>query len=96
MTAFDSLIRDEINRLGDSLLSQVNDPAEKAKLVAMAFDAAMLPARLARGEDIGDLERGLKAEALNRTRKQIAMAEGLALQSWLSVVGRILVGALTA
>ncbi len=91
----ESILLDELHQLLAGARAQVSDPAEAAALVAMATDAAMIPLRAARGEDVTPLVAALRAEALNRALTHRTKAEVLARDAWMRTVTRLVGVALT-
>jgi translation initiation factor IF-2 len=91
----ESILQDELRALVGGLQSQVTDPAEMAAVVAMATDAALIPVRAARGEDVAPLVAALRAEALNRAMTHRVRAETLARDAWMRTVTRLVGAALT-
>ena len=55
----ESIVRDELHTLFAELESEINDPQLRAELMAMAEDAALLPIRIARGENVESLTAAL-------------------------------------
>lgn len=88
----ESILLDELHALLAGAGAQIGDPAEVAAVAAMAQDAAMIPLRIARGEDAAPLVAALKAEAMNRAMTHRVRAETLARDAWMRTVTR-LVGA---
>lgn len=92
----ESIVRDELHVLMGQLEQEVDNPIVRAQLMAMAEDAAMIPLRIARGEDVAALLLALKAEAQNRAllhRQRVAQA---VQDAWMRAVGRILAAVLAA
>jgi hypothetical protein len=85
----ESILLDELNALLAGAGAQIGDPAEREAVAAMARDAAMIPLRIARGEDVGPLVAALKAEALNRALSHRARAETLARDAWHRTIARL-------
>jgi hypothetical protein len=54
----ESIVKDELHALMASLQAEVSDPMVRANLLAMAEDTAMLPIRIARGEDVSGIVEG--------------------------------------
>lgn len=86
----ESIVADELHAAIASLKAQVKDPAEIAAIEQMAISASLLPIRIARGEDVGDLVRQLEAEAQNRPQFANLRAKHTVEQAWLNAVGRII------
>lgn len=91
----ESILRDELHALLAGAGAQIGDPAEIAAVAAMAQDAAMIPLRIARGEDVAPLVAALKAEAMNRAMTHRVRAETLARDAWVRTVTRMVGAALT-
>jgi hypothetical protein len=90
----ESILLDELHQVVGGLKSQISDPAEMAAVAAMAQDAAMIPMRAARGEDVTPLVAALRAEALNRAMTHRVRAETLARDAWMRTVSRMVGAAL--
>lgn len=89
------VISEELAKLVDGMRAQFTNPEERIAVAAMAADIAVLPVRMARGEDVAPLVAALKAEAANRALAHRVRAETLAQQTWLAVIARVLTAALT-
>lgn len=92
----ESIVRDELHVLLGQLEKEVDNPVTRAQLMAMAEDAAMIPVRIARGEDVAALVLALKSEAQNRAlthRQRVAKAIE---DAWIRAIGRILAAVLAA
>jgi len=89
-------VRDELAKLGATIIGDVSDPGQRLAVAQMAADLAMIPTRMARGEDVTSLLAALKAEGLNRDLALRTRAETAAQQAWINVIGRLLAGVLTA
>lgn len=85
----------ELQQLQQTFEAQVADPALRLAFAQMTADLALLPVRMARGEDVTELVAALKAEALNRALEQRVRAEAAAQQVWINVITRVLVGAIS-
>ena len=94
MTPLVDDLKAELERLRAQLVNEVADPAHRIAIAQMTTDLAMLPVRLARGEDVTALLASLKAEGLNRGLALVTRSQALVLQSWITVLSRILFGAL--
>ena len=86
----ESIVRDELHALLGTLQAEVEDPQVRADLLAMAEDAAMLPVRIARGEDVAPLLLALKAEASNRALTHRIRVQQAIREAWERAVLRIL------
>lgn len=95
MTPLETAVREELERLRSSIESGITDPAQKLAIAQMSADLAMIPARLARGENVDELVASLKAEALNRSLELRTRAEVAATRAWVNVVQRLVVGVVT-
>lgn len=85
----ESVLQDELQQLFRELRQQVQNPAEAAALQAMVADAALLPVRIARGEDVTALRAALAAEAQNRALAHREMAKAAVAEAWQRVVARL-------
>jgi hypothetical protein len=92
----ESIVKDELHALLASLKADVEDPILRANLLAMAEDAAMLPVRLARGEDVSRIYRSLSAEAQNRAMTHRIRVQEIVREAWEKAIKRILVVVLSA
>lgn len=92
----EDIVKEEIANLGKTLEAQVADPAERAAIIQMTNDLAMLPVKMAAGQDVTLILKSLQAEAALRG-SSFAMRSQLAVQNaWINIVSRILMGALVA
>jgi hypothetical protein len=87
-------VRDELNRLQETIAADVTDPAQLQAVLMMANDLAAIPFRLARGENVDSLLASLKAEGLNRALALRTRAATAVLDAWLAVLRRALFGSL--
>jgi hypothetical protein len=88
-------VRSELRNLQHTLVAEVSDPAERVAIAQMTADLALVPIRMARGEDVASILAALKAESLNRALALRTRAEAAAQQAWIAVVSRILMGAIS-
>ncbi len=86
----DQLIKDELSNLKSQLDAQISDPQEKIALMQMSNDLALLPIRMARGEDVTIAVNNLKAEMALRGVKHSLKAQTLVQQAWLNIVFKII------
>ena len=91
----ESVLLEELQRLAADLAKEVEDPRNRAALIAMAHDLTLLPLRKLRGEDTSSIEASLKAEALNRSLEIRTRAETLAQRAWISAISRFILGSIT-
>lgn len=91
----ETVLRDELKKLSTSILNNIQDPIHRQQAEAIAVDLAILPLRLARGEDIKPLLAAIKAEAANRTLEVRVEAETAAVRAWISLAQRVIIGAIT-
>lgn len=92
----ESIVRDELHVLLAELEREVAEPAVRADIMAMAEDAALIPVRIARGEDVGPLLKALKAEAQNRALSHRIRVQQAVQDAWIRAVARILTAVLAA
>lgn len=92
----DDIVKDEVGKMVIDLNHQISDPVQKAAIVAMTADLAMIPIRLARGEDVTNLLASLKAEAAIRGVTASLKAQATVQQAWMNIILRIVTTALTA
>lgn len=95
MTALEEIIRDELRKLQQEVAWNVGNPAEQLALAAMATDLALVPVRMARGEDVTAIVAALKAEGANRMLTHRIRVEAAAQRAWLNAIQRIVLGVLT-
>lgn len=82
-------LRAELALLGAHL---TRDLPERA--AAIAADMALLPVRMARGEDVTDLAAALRAESLNLGVAQATRLRVAAEHAWIGVITRVIGAAL--
>lgn len=92
----EDIVKEEVSKLTDSINSQINDPAQKAAIVAMTTDLAMLPIRMARGEDVSVIVASLKAEAAMRGVASALKAQAAVQQAWINIVTKVIMTAISA
>lgn len=83
-------LKEEIEVLKERALKEITDPVQKAKLAEMTADFAMLPIRMARGEDITLLAASLKAELAARGVASTMKLSAMAQQAWMNIVVKVL------
>lgn len=91
----ESILKDELHALLAGL-EGTYDLQTRMALAGMAEDAALMPVRIARGEDVAPLLRALNAEAQNRILTQRIRVQELIEQAWIRTITRILQGVLVA
>lgn len=91
----EAILRDELRKLTASILNNIQDPVHRQQAEAIAVDLALMPVRMARGEDVKPLIAAIKAEAANRTLEVRVEAETAAVRAWISLAQRIIIGAVT-
>ena len=91
----ESILKDELHALLAGLEGSY-DLDTRMALASMAEDAALMPVRIARGEDVAPLLRALNAEAQNRLLTQRIRVQVLIEEAWVRTVARILKGVLVA
>jgi len=92
----EDIVKDEVNKLITSLDGQVTDPVQKSAIIRMTADMAMIPIRMARGEDVTNVINSLKAEAALRGVTNSLKAQAAMQQAWMNVIIRIITTALLA
>lgn len=92
----ESIVKDELHALMASLQAEVSDPMVRANLLAMAEDTAMLPIRIARGEDVSGIVKALKAEAQNRALTHRIQVQAIVREAWMRAMARILTAVMAA
>lgn len=93
---FEDVVKDEVSKLTQSLNDQIKDPAQRAVIVAMTNDLAMLPIRMARGEDVSVVMASLQAEAAMRGVAASMKAQAAVQQAWINILTRVIGVALLA
>ncbi len=88
-TKAEEIVRQEVHRAVEALHDIAESPEAKAAVAAMAADIALLPMRIARGENTAVLASALRAEALNRSVELRARAQQVAQQAWTQIVWRL-------
>lgn len=96
MSQIEDIVKAEAQKLIDALEGEVNDPIERAAVAAMTNDLAMLPIRMARGEDVSLLVQSLKAEAAARGVAVSMRAQAAMQQAWINIVVKVLSATLLA
>lgn len=92
----ESIVRDELHVLLGQLEREVDNPVTRAQLMSMAEDAAMIPLRIARGENVEFLLKALKAEAQNRALLHRQRVSQAVQDAWTRAIVRILAAVLAA
>ena len=90
----EDIVKEEVKNLTDSLNSQITDPAQKAAIIAMTNDLAMLPVRMARGEDVSIIMSSLQAEAAMRGVASALKAQAAVQQAWINIITKVIFTAL--
>lgn len=96
MMNIEDIVKQELAGLKGQLESQISDPAEKAAVYAMTQHLAMIPIRLARGEDVTIAVKNLQAEAALRGVSLSMRAQAAVQQAWMNIIFKILGTALVA
>ncbi|MCB1712908.1 MAG: hypothetical protein KDH96_10635 [Candidatus Riesia sp.] len=78
------------------LEANMTDPAQKLALAQMTNDMAMIPIRLARGEDVTLLIKSLQAESMLRGLTLALKSQTAVQQAWMNVIVRIISTALVS
>lgn len=86
----ESIVKDELHALLGTLAIEVDNAQTRAALVAMAEDAAMIPVRISRGEDVQPLLLALNAEAQNRALAHRVRVQQAVQEAWMRATARIL------
>lgn len=92
----ESLVLDELHDLLAGLQNEVSNPETRQALIDMARDAALIPVRISRGENVDALIRALSAEAQNRALAHRLRVEEIVREAWKRAIGRLLVTVLSA
>lgn len=91
----ESVLKDELHALLAGLEGSY-DLDTRMALASLAEDAALMPVRIARGEDVTPLLRAMNAEAQNRLLTQRIRVQELIEQAWMRTIARIIKGVLVA
>lgn len=91
----ESVLKDELHALLAGLEGSY-DLDTRMALASLAEDAALMPVRIARGEDVTPLLKAMSAEAQNRLLTQRVRVQELIEQAWVRTITRILKGVLVA
>jgi hypothetical protein len=92
----EDLVKEEATKLISALKGQIDDPVQKAAIMRMTTDLAMVPIRMARGEDMTRLFRSLQAEAALRGVSASLKAQSIVQDAWMNIIVKILTTALAA
>ena len=92
----EDILKEEVNKLTASLEGQITDPVQKAAIVRVTTDLAMIPVRMARGEDVTHIVNSLKAEVALRGVTGSMKAQAAMQQAWMNVIIRIVTAVLLA
>lgn len=95
MSNIEEIVREEANKLILNLQGQIDDPALKAAIAQMTTDLAMIPIRMARGEDTTLVFQSLQAEAAMRGVSVSLKAQEAVQQAWMNIILKIIATALT-
>lgn len=90
------IVKDEVAKLVTSLEGEITDPATRAAVARMTNDMAMLPVRMAQGEDVTVLFASLQAEAAMRGVATSLKAQKLVQQAWINILTKVISIALSA
>jgi len=89
------VVKSEVSDFLKTMDGQIHDPAERAALARMANDLALLPIRMAAGEDVTILAKSIKAETLLRGDAFSLKTQAAAQKVWMNVLTKVL-GAIIA
>ncbi len=92
----EDIVKSEVDNLIKDLDSQITDPVQKLAIATMTADLAMIPIRMARGEDVTHVMASLKAEAAMRGVTASLKAQAAVQQAWMNIIFKILTAALSA
>lgn len=90
MGYIEDIAREEAAMLIATLATQITNPNELAAVSQMTSDMAMIPIRMAKGEDVALLIESLRAEAEMRGVATSLRAKTALQQVWANVILRIL------
>jgi hypothetical protein len=91
----ETILKDELHAILAGL-DATYGPETRMALARMAEDAALMPVRIARGENVTPLLKALNAEAQNRMLTQRIRVQEVIEQAWIRTITRILKGVLVA
>ena len=92
----ETIVKEETEKLIATLNGQIDDPAQRLAIAQMTTDLAMLPIRMARGEDTRLVFQSLQAEAAMRGVSASFKAQEAVQQAWMNIILKIIATALTA
>lgn len=90
------IVKDEVSKLITSLEGEIKDPATRLAIARMTNDMAMLPIRIAQGEDVSILFASLQAEAAMRGVAASMKAQAMVQQAWINILTKVISIALAA
>jgi hypothetical protein len=91
----ENILKDELHTLLAGL-EGTYDLDTRMALASLAEDAALMPLRIARGEDVTPLLKAMNAEAQNRLLTHRVRVQEMIEQAWIRTITRILKGVLVA
>lgn len=91
----DDIVKGEIDTLIKTLEGQVTDPAERIAIAAMVNDLALLPVRMAQGQNVEMIMASIQAEAALRGSSFTMRAQLAVQQAWLNIVGKLIGAAIS-
>lgn len=86
----EEVLKEEIANAKALIANQITDPVQKQAVLAMTQDLAMMPIRMAKGEDVSFLMDSLKAEAALRALSISFKSQAIVQQIWMNVVTKII------
>jgi len=95
MSQIEDIVKAETELLIATLQGQIDDPAQKLAIAQMTADLAMIPIKMARGEDTTLLFQSLQAEAALRGVTVSLKAQEAVQQAWMNIILKIIAAALT-
>jgi len=95
MANIEDIVKAEADALIAKLEGTIEDPEQKAAVAQMTADLAMIPIRMARGEDTTLAFQSLQAEAALRGMSASLQAQKAVQEAWMNIIIKVIATALT-
>tara|TARA_R110002074_G_scaffold402324_1_gene607064 strand:+ start:133908 stop:134198 length:291 start_codon:yes stop_codon:yes gene_type:complete len=86
----EEIVKEETEALIATLEGQITDPAQRLAIAQMTTDLAMIPIRMARGEDTTLAFASLQAEAAMRGVTASLKAQEAVQKAWMNIIIKII------
>jgi hypothetical protein len=96
MDKFEDILKEEVGKAIASIEGQISDPVQKQAIVRMTQQLALLPARMARGDDVTAVFASLQAEAALRGVSASMKAQKAFQDAWMNILFRVATAALSS